>query len=95
MCDLVTEVNRSHIEAVADLFVNKAVKGRDISLIITDISNLMGAEHCAHSVSLGLQKSGLKNSMFAGNVAMKLTGIKDIGYIEYKEPEKEEVENQK
>ena len=28
-------------------------------------------------------------------ITMKLTGTKDIGYIEYKEPEKEEVENQK
>lgn len=94
MNNLTIEINKSHAYAVADLFVNKAVEGRDVGLIITDIQNLMGSENCAHSVSLGLQKCGLKNALFAGNIAMKLTGTKNIGYIEYENPnEVKEIED--
>lgn len=75
------EITKTHIEAAADLVVNKMVDGRNIDIMLSAISSLFESKNEADVLSLAMQKAGLTSPVMAGAIANKLFDKKGANFI--------------
>lgn len=76
------EITRLHCEVMGDLFINDCMDGKKIEdLIIPEMKRYLGQRNTTISISLALQKSGLKHSLMAGTIASRLTGELEIPMV--------------
>ena len=76
------EITREHCKLMGDFFINDCIDGKKIEdLIIPVMKRCLGVENATVSISLALQKSGLSHGLFAGTIASRLTGNKDIPLV--------------
>lgn len=90
------EITKEHCRLFGDLFINDCMGGKKIDEItIPEMERYLGKEKAVISISLGLQKAGLDNSMFAGNIASKLVGYEGIKLTSLDTDELEEKQEKK